>query len=345
MENQCSFMWIQGSVEVLGLFVLYWICKIGLYLGKKKSLFSGFFNKLNFEKIFLTPLKAILFSFAAYVLIVLMTTHFSCISVAPVAKMLRDAIVVAAVSWMVYQWKSEFFERNCILQTFPNQGGSSSVSKLLSAIIFLIAGLMILRIFHLDIVPLIAFGGIGAAAIGFAARDVIGNFFGGAMLSVTRPFVKGDYIVLPDRNVEGIVEEIGWYLTSIRDRDNRPVYCPNSLFSNFLVINEARRIERRIRETFWIKYTDFSKVTMLTDAIRAYLKAQPDVDLRAPVLVYLNGFGEYCLEVYLEVYVLKRKLSDYLPVKERILAEILTIANQMNVDVSFPVPSIELGKK
>ena len=339
MENQCTFMWIQGLIEVLGLIVVYWICKVGVYIAKKK-----FSIQLNLAKIFLSPLKIVLVSFAVYELVLLATAHFGCLSIGVVAKMLRDVVIVGAVSWMAYQWKSELFQRSHFLHAFPSQGLFGTISKLLSAVIFLMAGLMILRIFHLDIVPLMAFGGIGAAAIGFAARDVIGNFFGGAMLSVTRPFAKGDYIVLPDRSVEGTIEEIGWYLTSIRDRDNRPVYCPNALFSNFLVINEARRSERRIRETFWVKYTDFSKVTKVTESIRSFLKECPDVDVSAPILVYLNGFGEACLEIYLEVYVLKKKLPEYLPVKEKILERILILVNQMGVDISFPVPSIEIKK-
>ena len=54
---------------------------------------------------------------------------------------------------------------------------------------------------------------IGAAAllgtaIGFASSTTLGNFLSGLYLLVTNPFNVGDYIMLPDLKIEGIVEEV-----------------------------------------------------------------------------------------------------------------------------------------
>ena len=80
------------------------------------------------------------------------------------------------------------------------------------------------------IAPLLAFGSIGAASLGFAGKDVIANFCSGLMLHITRPFVIGDEIMLPEKNLEGNIEEIGWFKTSIRDKEKRAVYLPNNFF-------------------------------------------------------------------------------------------------------------------
>jgi len=55
----------------------------------------------------------------------------------------------------------------------------------------------------------LTFGGIGGIAIGFAAKDMLSNFFGGLMIYLDRPFKTGDWIRSPDREIEGVVEEIG----------------------------------------------------------------------------------------------------------------------------------------
>ena len=55
---------------------------------------------------------------------------------------------------------------------------------------------------------------------------MISNFFGGFMIYVTHSFGIGDWINLPDHNVEGYVEEIGWYTTRIRTFEKRPIYVP-----------------------------------------------------------------------------------------------------------------------
>lgn len=61
---------------------------------------------------------------------------------------------------------------------------------------------------------------IGAAAllgtaIGFASSTTIGNFISGLYLLITNPFDVGDYIMLPDLKIEGIVEEISINYTKI----------------------------------------------------------------------------------------------------------------------------------
>ncbi|MFX1285510.1 MAG: mechanosensitive ion channel family protein [Promethearchaeota archaeon] len=61
---------------------------------------------------------------------------------------------------------------------------------------------------------------IGAAAllgtaIGFASSTTLGNFLSGLYLLITNPFSVGDYIMLPDLKVEGIVEEISINYTKI----------------------------------------------------------------------------------------------------------------------------------
>ncbi|MFW9906179.1 MAG: mechanosensitive ion channel domain-containing protein, partial [Candidatus Thorarchaeota archaeon] len=54
---------------------------------------------------------------------------------------------------------------------------------------------------------------IGAAALlgtalGFASSTILGYFPSGLYLLVTSPFSVGDYILLPDLKIEGIIEEV-----------------------------------------------------------------------------------------------------------------------------------------
>ena len=53
------------------------------------------------------------------------------------------------------------------------------------------------------------------AAIGFASTTTIGNFISGLYLLITNPFSVGDYIIIPDKKVEGVVEEISINFTKL----------------------------------------------------------------------------------------------------------------------------------
>jgi MscS family membrane protein len=109
------------------------------------------------------------------------------------------------------------------------------VTRSLKAIIAIISALMLLQEFGISISGLVAFGGIGGIAVGFASKDLLANFFGAGMIYFDRPFSTGDRINSPDRKIEGIVEHIGWRLTKVRTPDNTMIYIPNSIFSTIIV--------------------------------------------------------------------------------------------------------------
>lgn len=86
----------------------------------------------------------------------------------------------------------------------------------------------------------LAFGGIGGIAVGFAAKDMLANFFGGLAIYLDRPFIVGEWIRSPDHEIEGTVEHIGWRQTRVRAFNKNPIYVPNSLFSTIVVETPTR---------------------------------------------------------------------------------------------------------
>ena len=132
----------------------------------------------------------------------------------------------------------------------------NAISKLLRAVIAITAILTALQTLGFSISGVLAFGGVGGIAIGFAAKDLLANFFGGFIIHLDRPFKVGDWIRSPDREIEGTVEQIGWRLTTIRTFDQRPLYVPNSTFTTIAVENPSRMHNRRIYETIGIRYAD-----------------------------------------------------------------------------------------
>jgi len=228
---------------------------------------------------------------------------------------IRDCLIVMSFFWMAYRAK-QFF-----LPLFSFQG-NHGVSKLLSILLGLVTLLIILGIFHLDIIPLLAFGGIGAASLGFAAKDVMSSFFGGIMLAVTRSFTVGDQILIPEKNLEGFIEEIGWNITLVRNKDRAAVYLPNTIFSQVLVINLSRRTGRRILETFYLRHEDADKLFSVISEVRQALEKYDRLDHAVPLLVYMSAVGKYSVDFGIDVYTNVTSLSDYVAVKEEVLKRV-----------------------
>ena len=103
----------------------------------------------------------------------------------------------------------------------------------------MIAILLIMQELGLSISGLLAFGGVGGLIVGLAAKDLLSNFFGGMMIFFDRPFRVGEFIKSPDRNIEGIVEKIGWRLTVVRTFSKNVLYS-NTAFSSIIVENATR---------------------------------------------------------------------------------------------------------
>ena len=108
-----------------------------------------------------------------------------------------------------------------------------------SKIIIVIAALtVVLSLWNINITPVLASAGIAGAAVAFAAKDTISNFFGGISVFVDKPFKIGDYIVL-DKGERGEVVDIGVRSTRIKTRDDILITVPNSIIANTKIVNES----------------------------------------------------------------------------------------------------------
>ena len=159
-----------------------------------------------------------------------------------------------------------------------------------------------LQSFGYSISGVLAFGGIGGIAVGFAARDLLANFFGGMMIYMDRPFNVGDWVRSPDKEIEGTVEKIGWRLTTIRTFDKRPLYVPNSIFNNISVENPSRMSNRRIKETIGIRYDDLSKMEKIISDVKKMLKQHTDIDTTKTLIVNFNEFAPSSLDFFIYTY-------------------------------------------
>lgn len=268
----------------------------------------------------------------------LLRDHFGIVDL-PYASMIRSSALVACASWMVLRW-IHVFKQVLVQKTKHTEisiGSIQLLGRICNFSVVVLSMLLILQILGLNIVPLLAFGGIGAAALGFAAKDVIANFFGGVMLTLTRPFMEGDTIlVVGKEGLTGSVEGIGLYMTELRDAEMRPVYLPNALFSTMTVVNLSRMTHRRILEVVKIRQEDGDKIPEIVTLIKSSLTKHPRLDLHLPIHVGLNEFGDYSLNLHIEAYSLATRFEEFLKVKQEILLTVQEILKSCSAELAAP---------
>ena len=216
-----------------------------------------------------------------------------------------------------------------------------ALAKLLRLSVVISSALVALPTLGIEIGALLAFGGVGGIAVGFAAQDLLSNFFGGLMIYLDRPFAIGDWIRSPDREIEGTVESIGWRLTVVRTFDKRPLYVPNSAFTKLALENPSRMTNRRINETIGIRYQDSEKMGGIIDSVKAMLTAHADIDANQTLIVNFNAYNSSSLDFFIYCFTKTTNWIRFHEVKQDVLLKIVEIVHEHGADFAFPTTTLD----
>ena len=260
---------------------------------------------------------------------------------------IRDVGLIAAIAWFPVRFiriaETNFIAAREAKGQEVDRATLDAIVKLLRLSVVITAFLVALQTLGFSISGVLAFGGIGGIAVGFAAKDLLANFFGGLMIYLDRPFSVGDWIRSPDREIEGTVERIGWRLTVIRGFDTRPLYIPNSAFANIAVENPSRMRNRRIYETIGIRYADAAVMGAVVADVEAMLRGHDDIDADKFLMVNFNAFAPSSLDFFVYCYTRTTRWAEYHAVKQNVLLRIIEIVGRHGAEIAFPTSTVHIA--
>lgn len=171
------------------------------------------------------------------------------------------------------------------------------VTKLIDMLLFLIAGVIVLDHFGINIGSLLVSLGVGSLAIALAAQETVANMIAGFVILIDQPFRTGDRIKLPTGE-EGDVFQIGLRSTRILNFDNNLVILPNSELVKNRVINYSFPDENvRVLVEVGVAYgTDIGKAKEILFSLAA---KQTDIINDPPPGVHLVNFNDSSLQLRL----------------------------------------------
>ncbi|MEZ8945475.1 mechanosensitive ion channel family protein [Vibrio sp. 10N.247.311.12] len=256
-------------------------------------------------------------------------------------KTLKHILIICTFVWFTLRMISNS-EVYVLEQKTRDETTVQAIAKVARLFFMVMGGLTIMQAFGLSLSGLLTFGGVGGLIVGLAAKDLLSNFFGGMMIYFDRPFKVGDWIRSPDRQIEGTVERIGWRMTIIRTFDKRPLYVPNSVFSSIVVENPSRMLNRRINETFGLRYQDADKLALIVDDVRTMLETHPDIDAKQTLIVNFDKFGPSTLNFFIYTFTKTVNWIRYHKVKQDVLLQVLAIIHKHNADIAFPTQTLKI---
>ncbi|WP_435216546.1 mechanosensitive ion channel family protein [Luminiphilus sp. nBUS_07] len=262
------------------------------------------------------------------------------------ARQVADTALILILAWIAQRAlkgaEAELLSEHRGKRQSDDRATIRATLRLVRISLGIVVALMVLQSLGVSVSGLLAFGGIGGIAVGFAARDLLANFLGGLSIYLDRPFTVGDWIRSPDREIEGTVEDIGWRMTRIRTFDQRPLYIPNSVFSSVAVENPSRMNNRRIYETVGIRYEDVAAMGKVVAAVKAMLESHEAIDLNRTLMVNFVTCGPSSLDFFIYAFTKTTDWATFHNIKQDVLFRVLAIIADHGAEVAFPTRTLLL---
>ena len=261
------------------------------------------------------------------------------------------SLIVIVISWSLLRGLNYYLQLKPFIKNLSSEDDITLITetyeivvRILKILVVVITALIIMQEIGLSISGLLAFGGVGGLIVGLAAKDLLSNFFGGMMIFFDRPFRVGEFIKSPDRNIEGIVEKIGWRLTVVRTFSKNVLYIPNTAFSSIIVENATRMSNRRINETIGIRYDDLNKITDIIQDVNNILESNPDIDQTQKAKVYFKSFSASSCDFFIYAFTKTKDWEEFLRIKQDVLLKVAEIIEQHNAEIAYPTTTVFINK-
>ncbi len=259
----------------------------------------------------------------------------------------REAVIVVCIAWFGWNFISEASSRYLIQQGEKDgdvdRTTVDALSKLGHLVVIIAAVLTLMQSFGFSVSGLLAAGGIGGIAIGFAAKDILANFFGGLTIYTDRPFVVGDWIRSPDKDIEGTVEKISWRYTQIRRFNKNPIYVPNSVFTTIAVENPSRMTNRRIKEIVGIRYDDIKLMPTIVKEVKKMLQSHKDIDTTKTLIVNFNAFNASSVDFLIYTFSKTVVWEEFHAVKQDVLLKVANIIEKHGAEIAYPTQTLHIA--
>lgn len=210
-------------------------------------------------------------------------------------------------------------------------------------LVWFAALMAILSVFQVDITPFLAGAGIAGLAVALAAQDIISNFFGGAIITVDKPFKVGDRVKVDQ--YYGDILNVGPRSTRLKTLDYQVVTIPNNKITTNVIVNYSEPDEKlRITIPVSVAYgTDIDTVKKILLEVAHSVTRKTDYLLEDPApKVFFIEFADSSLKFILYVWARKYNLPD--EVRDAINSQVAARFAEAGIEIPFPQMEVRLKK-
>ncbi|HEY4367531.1 MAG TPA: mechanosensitive ion channel family protein [Steroidobacteraceae bacterium] len=261
------------------------------------------------------------------------------------ARVLASAITIA-LFWQAGIWAaaaaSAWLERRRrrTLETDRAAAGSLGIiGFILNVVIWAMVLLLTLDNLGINITALVAGLGIGGIAVALALQNILGDLFASLSITLDRPFVLGDFLIVGD--FLGSVENIGIKSTRLRSLNGEQIVMPNADLLGSRVRNYGRMMERRVLFATGIAYeTPIDKIEKVAPLIREIVEAQADTRFDRS---HFAKHGAASLDFETVYYVRSPDYNHYMDIQQAINLRLHREFTQLGIEFAYPTQKLFLA--
>ncbi|HSJ00159.1 MAG TPA: mechanosensitive ion channel family protein [Patescibacteria group bacterium] len=206
------------------------------------------------------------------------------------------------------------------------------VLRIGGAVIVVIAVLMALGQFSIDIGPAVAGLGVVGIAVGFGAQTLIRDWLAGIFVVLENQYSEGDVVRIG--GVEGVVESFSLRRTTLRDLDGTVHSVPNG---HITVASNLTRLWARVNLDISVAYdTDIDAATDLINRVGEEMQADEEWGprlLEAPKVMRVNALADSAVTLKVLGQV---RAAEQWAVAGELRKRILAAFSSGGVEIPFP---------
>ena len=197
-------------------------------------------------------------------------------------------------------------------------------------LLFMIAGQL-----GMDSASIVAVLGAAGLALSLALQQSLGNFAGGLLILIMKPFRVGDYIISPSG--EGRVSMVGLVYTTILTTDNKTITIPNGTLSNSTVTNVTAMDKRMLELKVGIAYE--ADIRTAKAVLERVYREHPMVKKDEDIKVFVDSLGDSSVVLGIRGWV---ETSDYWQTRWDILERIKLSFDEAGIEIPYNKMDVHL---
>lgn len=249
-------------------------------------------------------------------------------------------VVGAIAIWIIGSWIIKKLLK-VLTKTMNKSGYDAGLQKFLRNLAgWILKVLLILAILANLGIETTSFAAVLAAAglaIGLALQGSLGNFAGGVMIMIFKPFKIGDNIEA--QGERGTVKEIEIFTTKILNAQNRLIIIPNGTLSNGNITNYSAEGMLKIFHVIGVSYDADIKQTK--DVLMKVLTDQEKVLKDPPPVVAVAALNDSSVDFAVRPSV---KVEDYWDVYFTTLEKAKEALDAAGIEIPYP-HQVEIKKQ